>query len=179
MATDVDQMAILPINITVDTLEDEFDGNLDPGDVSLREAISFVSTGGTIDFAPNLASEDVGFGQGTIGLEGELVIDKSLTINGLGADQLTVSGNNASRVFNVDDGTDQQLEVVIKGLTITGGRVMGNFTNGWGGGVLTSENLTIENSTITGNEAETGGGISNLFGNLTVRYSTIDANEAF
>ncbi len=162
--------------LTVDTLVDEDDGDLSSGDVSLREAIRFIKPEGTIDFDPSLASADVGFGQGTIGLElGQLVIDKSLTINGLGADELTVSGNNASRVFNVNDGDfNSNIDVVIDGLTITEG-----LTNSDGGGILNRENLTLTRSIISNNTAQVdGGGIRNDRGTLKIKNSTILGNNA-
>lgn len=93
----------LPI-ITVDTLIDEKDGDLSAGDVSLREALSVVAAGGVINFADSLAIADAGFGQGVMALTAELVVDKSVTIEGLGADRLTISGNGESRVFRLDDG---------------------------------------------------------------------------
>ncbi len=169
--------------LTVDTLVDEDDGDLSSGDVSLREAIGFISPEGTIDFDPSLASADVGFGLGTIGLTlGELVIDKSLTINGLGADELSVSGNNASRVFNVNDGDSvNQIEVVIEGLTITGGNAAGeDFSQQSGGGIFNRESLELSNSTISGNSSEDeGGGIANYDGStLKVIDSTISDNSA-
>ena len=167
-------------SLTVDTLVDENDGDLSPGDVSLREALRFISPGGTIDFDPNLASGDAGAGQGTIGLTlGELVIDKDLTINGLGANKLKVSGNNASRVFQVDDGdSSNQVDVVINGLTIADG--LPNTPNRNGGGIRNFEDLTITNSTISSNTAGLfGGGIFNEDqGILTVTKSTISQNKA-
>src|SRR6516165_3312670 len=64
----------------------------DPG--SLRDAIATSPDGGTVDFQPGLT--------GTIVLTtGELAINKDLTIEGPGADVITVSGNKASRVFNI------------------------------------------------------------------------------
>src|SRR5688500_6365411 len=45
---------------------------------------------------------------------GELLINKSLTINGPGASQVTVSGNNASRVFFILAGNT----VTLNGLTV-------------------------------------------------------------
>src|SRR5205823_1425627 len=79
----------------------------DSGPGSLRQAVADVAPGGTVTF-------DVA---GTITLTGgELTIDKDLTINGPGANQLTVSGNNLSRVFNINGGS-----VRISGLTISNG----------------------------------------------------------
>ncbi|NEP12654.1 MAG: DUF4347 domain-containing protein [Symploca sp. SIO2C1] len=184
---------VLIPSITVDILTDEDDGNLNPGDVSLREAIRFTKPGGTINFNPNLAG-------GTIGLTlGELVIDKDLTINGLGADQLTISGKNASRVFNIDDGNDDQARVRIDGLTIANGNSSDkgggirnneklflinttldkNTASSSGGGIFNSGDLTVTTSTISNNTTvtERGGGLSNL-GVLVVNSSTINNNSA-
>ena len=69
--------------ITVDTLTDEADGSITDGDISLRDAIAAAVSGETIDFSVT----------GTILLDdalGELVIDKSLMINGPGAELLTI-----------------------------------------------------------------------------------------
>src|SRR5437879_1843867 len=63
--------------------------NADSGDGSLRAALGAASSGDTINFAPGLAGQTITL------TSGELAIDKSLDIEGLGADQLTVSGNNA------------------------------------------------------------------------------------
>lgn len=175
--SDIGAVEFVPLpnvsNITVDTLEDENDGDLSFGDVSLREAILFSSAGGTINFDASLSSQNVGFGKGTIGLQlGELVINKDLTINGLGANNLTISGNNASRVFQIDDGNDSNLiNVEIEGLTIANGK-----TQNQGGGIYNSENLTISNSTISKNfVADTGGGIYSN-GVLNITHSTISGN---
>ncbi len=158
-------------NITVDTLVDENDGDLSAGDVSLREAILFSSAAGTINFSSSLAG-------GTITLtQGELAINKDLTINGLGADNLTVSGNNAFRVFNINDGDNSRLiDVVIDGLTIADGNP--NTTDRSGGGIFNSENLTVTSSTITNNKAGLfGGGILNNQGTVTIANSTISSNQ--
>jgi hypothetical protein len=67
----------------------------DSGVGSLRQALADVNDGDTIDFAVT----------GTIGLtSGELLVDKSITISGPGADNLAISGNAKSRVFHVDSG---------------------------------------------------------------------------
>ena len=76
----------------------------DSGAGSLRQAIADASSGHTIDFAVT----------GTITLtSGELGIAKNLTITGPGANQLTISGNNSSRVFYITSGA-----VTISALTI-------------------------------------------------------------
>lgn len=166
-------------NITVDTLVDENDGDLSAGDVSLREAILFSSAGGTINFDSSLAG-------GTITLtQGELAINKDLTIEGLGADKLTISGdanrngiNDAGdvRVFRIDDGNfSNLLDVRIDGLTIANGR--GDEAFG-GGGILNEENLTLTNSTISNNRSGRFGGGINNDGNLAITNSTISGNFA-
>src|SRR5262249_44959295 len=86
----------------------------DDGPGSLREAIAIAPAGDTVVFEPGLS--------GTITLTtGQLTIDKSLTIAGPGADVLTVSGDDASRVFLIDGST-----VAISGLTIADGRAVGD-----------------------------------------------------
>ena len=83
----------------------------DSGTGSLRQAI--------LDANANLGADSVVFVtglRGTIRLtSGELLITDDLTIQGPGAKQLSVSGNNASRVFEIASG----LDVAISGLTIT------------------------------------------------------------
>src|ERR1700682_4522709 len=78
----------------------------DSGVGSLRAAIAAANAAAPgpneIDFAAGL--------HGTITLtSGELLITRSVTINGPGANKLSVSGNNASRVFDMTTG----LNVVI------------------------------------------------------------------
>ncbi len=154
--------------------------NLDNSGVgSLRNAIfrsNRVESTDIIDF-------DTSLGGGTIGLtSGELRIRDDLSINGLGADLLSVdAGGNPFRVFNVDDGDfDSNLEVAIKGLKITGGNVSGDtYPSNSGGGIFNYENLTVSNSTISGNTASNGGGgIRTFDSDLTVLSSSISGNTA-
>jgi hypothetical protein len=87
----------------------------DNGAFSLRQAILDASPvdDDTISFAAGLA--------GTITLTtGELLIGNSLSITGPGANVLAISGNSASRVFNVANGV-----VNLSGLTIRDGQVVG------------------------------------------------------
>jgi hypothetical protein len=121
----------------------------DSGPGSLRQAISDAITGDTIDF--NLSGCPC-----TITLtSAELVINKSVTIQGPGADQLTVSGNNATRVFNI--ATDRgNYNISVSGVTIANGRE--TALDAFGGGIFNSNSgtLAILNTVITDNSAVGG-----------------------
>src|SRR5439155_19919117 len=117
----------------------------DSGPGSLRQALVDANDGDTID-ATGIS--------GVITLtSGELLVDKSVTINAAGADVLAVDGNATSTVFQIDSGKI----VTISGLTIRNGQ--GNF----GGGILNGDSatLTIINSTLSGNTGGNGGGSFN------------------
>ncbi len=170
-----------------------------PVDGSLRQAIERSdSTLGPneIDFAPGLS--------GTITLTGGqlTIMNNAVTIMGPGAKQLSVSGNNTSRVIEVD-----LVHAALSGLTITGGSVTpssifisvgggGLYNNGgmvtitacaisgnsvsdfsFGGGIFNSGTVTIAASTLNGNFAGAGGGISNsASGTMTIAASTLSGN---
>jgi hypothetical protein len=130
----------------------------------LRDAIAkAAATGDTIDFAVT----------GTITLNSNvLTITKNLTIQGPGAAQLTISGNNQYRVFEINGG----FTVALSGLMIANGG--DNFA---GGGIANGGTLTVSDCTLTGNRTASngvyGGGIYNT-GTLTVTGSTIFNNTA-
>jgi hypothetical protein len=171
---------IVPSTLTVTN-------NLDAGIAgagSLRGEIVAAQSGDTIDFAPGLAGQTITL------TSGELAITKSLDIEGLGADQLTISGNNASRVFDVGAGAT----VTIAGMTITDGLADGSSPGfiSAGGGILNSGNLTLANDVLSNNQAvgdaveiapglrpggAVGGGIENR-GSLTASASTFTGNQA-
>lgn len=145
---------------------------LDSGSGSLRDAITNSPTNSDILFDPaffNVAR--------TITLGGtELVINKNLTISGPGANLLTITGNNVSRVFSIAAG----FNVSLSGMTITGGNGAGTVASGSGGGIFNNAGtLTLANSTISGNTATFGGGIRNFTGGtLIVINTTISGNTA-
>ncbi len=132
----------------------------DSGAGSLREAVicSNLTPGTqTITFAAGVT--------GTITLtSGEMVIFDSVNIVGPGAGVLTVSGNNASRIFNIAPGN---YDVSISGLTIANGLNRGinsaTPTNGTGGGILNNSTgtLAINNVVISGNFAAGGDSVLN------------------
>ena len=127
----------------------------DSGPGSLRQAIADANSSDTITF-------DSGILPGTITLTtGRLNINKDLTIQGPGASDLAIDGNNASRVFTICCG----MTVTITGVTIQNG-----FTGGNGGGIANLATLAITNSTISGNSSRLGGGgIYNVGGTLRLR----------
>jgi hypothetical protein len=161
--------------LVVDTLTDELDGNVDPGDLSLREAIGLANLDPdvqAITFAPALTMG----GPATITLLfGEVEISASATITGSGPGLLAIQASAASRIFRIDDGTSNLIDVLLSGLTLTGGNQQGS---GDGGAILNRENLAINHSVITGNRAVGGGGIYSRDGHLTITNSTLSGNTA-
>ncbi len=185
--------------IVVDTLEDTDNGNRTASDWSLREAILLANSNpgaDTIVFDPVLTSG----GPATITLtQGELTVTDDLAIRGPTDNGLTISGNNAFRIFRVEDKTSADKVVSLRNLTLTAGRsvdvggaidngeeltvayctILGNWAQGDGGGIHSRRLLTVDQSTITGNStAFRGGAILNRGGTLTVRQSTIVNNSA-
>ena len=166
-----------PTELVVSTLIDENDGDFSAGDLSLREAIAQAESGNTITFDSNLNG-------GTINLSlGELAVDKSLTINGLGAENIVINGggsDNNTRVFKIDDNSNTESKVVINDLTITGGSTAFSGSNNKvdGAGIFNKENLEINNAIVRDNSAETSGGGISSEGTLTVNNSAIYNNTA-
>jgi hypothetical protein len=160
--------------ITIDTNGFIVTNTADSGEGSLRQAIAnanAIAGTDTITFAEVFtdATPD------TITLSGtELSISGNTTITGTGANLLTLSGNNTSRLFNVASGTT----VSLSGLTVASGS-----SSSSGGGILNAGSLTILNSVIRNNttsgSSSDGGAIYNLnTGVLTLQNSTVRNNTA-
>ena len=167
------------------------------GQNSLRAAIAYADslTGPqTINFDPSVFGKT----SQTIALTyGQLTLSDptGVTITGPGASLLAVSGNNASRVMEIQGGP-----AAISGLTVTGGKlasgsngggllndggtlslsnvtISGNTSDDEGGGLYNSKgSLTLTNCTISGNAANTGAGLYNNQGTLTLTDCTISNN---
>ncbi len=141
----------------------------DAGAGSLRDAISKANSlagADVINFTGSIFKDAIP-DQITL-TSGQLSISSDITITGTGASKLSISGNNASRVFEIASGN-----VAISGLLITQGNASGNS----GGGISNSGTLTLKNSTVSGNTARFGGGIVNN-GTLTLNNSTVSGNTA-
>jgi hypothetical protein len=147
-------------------------------DCSLRGAINAANSSSgvadTINF--NLVSPATI----TLGSQLPTITDSAGLIIDGGSANITVSGNNAVRVFEVGTSTISGAKLTLNNLTVANGRA----TNG--GGILnnSSNTLVVNNSTISGNIAFVtvgltgiGGGIHNN-GALTVSNSTISDNNA-
>lgn len=141
-----------------------------------RHAIAEAAGGDTITFSNSTAGGATNFydtmARAIPLTSGELTIGKDLIITGPGANVLTISGNQASRVFSINAG----VAVTIQNVTIANGndKASGNA----GGGIYSNGTLTISNCTVTANSVTNnflimdGGGIYNN-GALTMTNSTI------
>jgi Chlamydia polymorphic membrane protein (Chlamydia_PMP) repeat len=137
----------------------------DSGAGSLRQALMDAANADRITFDSSLNGQTI-----TLANE-ELLVDKSVTINGPGSDNLTVDGNHGSRVFHVS----RWVSAAIAGLTITNGEEAG-------GGIYNDHaTLAVDNCTVSGNHAGGGGGVfndgSNGSATLTVTNSTFTGNS--
>lgn len=82
---------------------------------------------------------------------GQLEITEDLFISGLGQEHLTISGNNLSRIFQIN----RNVRATLTGLTIADGQ------SEVGGGILNAGRLDIRHSILKNNKAESGGAIAN------------------
>jgi hypothetical protein len=169
----------------------------DAGAGSLRQAI--------IDANALAGADDIRFdptvfngAQAAITLATTLDIDTTngdLNISGaFGASNVTVSGNNAVRVFNITgigNTTFDSLRIVngtVAGnggginnsgggaVTLTNSIVSGNTSRNVGGGIVSFGAVTLTNSIVSGNTASNAGGGIFSNGAVTLTNSTVSAN---
>ncbi|MBH8573993.1 hypothetical protein I8752_13365 [Nostocaceae cyanobacterium CENA369] len=137
----------------------------DSGTGSLREAIASAKSGDTIEFASTLANKTIKL------TSGEIVITKDLTIDGAGAANLKISGNNATKIFTVE----RQINATLKNLTIADGQ-----TAGKGGAIQVYDygSITVDNCEFNNNSGGTGGAIFLGYGGRsTIDNSSFDGND--
>ncbi len=105
-----------------------------------------------------------------------VTITRPLTLTGAGANNTTVSGNNAFRVFNIS-----ATDVTLDGLTIANGNTFGTGggINYIGFGTLSITNSNITNNRVTLIDPNFGGGIFNAIGTVNITNSTISGNAAY
>lgn len=157
--------ALLPLSAATITVSNTDDS----GAGSLRQAIADAVSGDVIDCSGI---------SGTIVLtSGQLTINKSLTINGPGADLLEVSGNKTFRVIQIFAGS---YNVIISGLTICNGKATGSTAEGGGINNLSTGIVTLDSCNIINNKAEgssaRGGGIfnNNNAGKMYLNYCRVE-----
>ncbi len=142
----------------------------DSGPNTLRNAIACATSGQTITFAPTLANQ-------TIVLSSTLVIPvgKNLTIDGAAAPNLTISGNNAVRVFLLKSTSVNPTTLNLKNLKIVNG-----FHTEYGAGIRSEHQgiMNIENCIFNNNNAEEGGSaiFSHFEGRATIINCKFDGN---
>ena len=195
--------AVPSLTLTVTRSDDRNNATCAAGDCSLREAINAANAFlgiSTIQFSALFDSP-----QTIILTNGKLAISKSMSVLGKGANLTTVSGNNVSRVFLIEQNL---ANVTISGLTIAngyggvfeGGGGLQNlstgtvnltncaFTNnnsinfGYGGGLEDESpgggTLNITGCTFSGNNAREGGAIKIRSNTVNVTNTTISGNTA-
>lgn len=134
---------------------------------SLRWAVSHLTGGEIISFAPGLAGQ-------TIVLDTTIVTVEPFTIEGPAVGGITISGGGKVRVFDISLGDAE--EAVLRNLTIAGGY----GDTGLGSGAIIVRGfgnslLRVENSTLTGNVGSfvpVISGISTVLVNTTVSGNT-------
>ena len=97
---------------------------------------------------------------------------------GLGAERLTIDANHSSRIFSIDDGLAAAANILITGMTLTGGS-----TSRDGGAIDSQENLYLRDIIVTYSSANEGGGVfasqvltltrTNVHGNSAVRVQVL------
>ena len=154
---------------------------------ALASALTDTDSSDTITFAPGVT--------GTISTGGmEFLVGKSVTITGPGANLLTVTGGNSSRVFNFVNilATDSLSGLTLTAgsaglqsggavsslgtLTLTGCAVTGSSAS-YGGGLFSAGPLTVTGCTFSGDTASFGGGLCSQF-TATVTNSTFSGDTA-
>ena len=150
------QAAILTVNVLTDEVEDSC-----PDTCSIRAALASANAGDEIQF-------DV---TGTIVLtQGELVVDKDLTITGPGAENLALDGNSASRVLRFNEG----VTATVKGITVQKGH-----SEEEGGGIFNEAELKLTECMLSDNFSYMGAGIVNKYsGVLALAKTTISGNAS-
>lgn len=100
-----------------------------------------------------------------------LTAPKSIAANTTvdGANQITLSGGNATQLFSVGAGTS----LTLRKLTLTNG-----FSSGDGGAIFNNGTLTLDESTIQNSNATNSGGAIISYGPLTITNSTLLNNKA-
>jgi predicted outer membrane repeat protein len=107
---------------------------------------------------------------------GEIPITDSVKIIGPGAGKVIIDANDASRIFNIDDGTATVKVVSISGLSM----VEGNSGAGSGGAIFSAETLALSDVVVSGSTTTSdGGGISvQTEGKFVLKAGIVSGNSS-
>jgi CSLREA domain-containing protein len=159
-------------SVTVTTTADEDNGSLGGGaGVSLREAVKYARAGQRIVFNSALSGQTITLNHS----DGDMLIPQAAEIDATALPGgLTVSGNNATRHFDVQSGKS----LTLRGLTFTRGNGSGNF----GGSIVSRGTLNLFRCTFSGNSSNDAsfgqGGAVDSIGTLRATDCTISDNTA-
>jgi predicted outer membrane repeat protein len=133
----------------------------------LRDAIRNAAPNATIDFAAGIAGSTITLTSGEIATS-----VNNLTIDG-GTNNITISGNNASRIF---DFTGTNITETIKNLTLKNGSAPGNTepNTGKGGAIYSQGSLTLTSNLFANNSARNAGGAVYSIGSAATGTVTIN-----
>ena len=183
----------LHVDTAADALVENFE--LRDSDNTLREALFFANgnpNAQTITFQPSVFASGETITLSVVGTN-QLEITDSISIEGPGADLLSISGNDNSRVLLIDNGDNNtEIDVTISGVTIRDGNTGSNILGAGsepGAGIRNRENLTLDQVVVTSNtsfrfgtffpaDQRNGGGIFHSLGTLNLSDSTISGNTA-
>lgn len=158
-------------SLVVTKTDDTNDGVCD-ADCSLREAVAASVSGANVEFSTLFDTPQ------TIILGSLIVIPKSLTIIGPGADKLTISGNNATTIFENFSASTASINFI--GMTIANGNGVGGNNNNQGGAVeMHGTAATFDKVVFRDNFASQIGGALNCFAaTCRISNSTFFNNSA-
>ncbi len=160
--------ATFSVNSTADT------SDANPGDGVCATAGAVCTLRAAIEEANALAGADqISVPGGTFILASELLIFSDINLVGSGRTMTTVSGNVATRVFNIAGGA----VVSFTDLQITQGRADHGAGIRIGAGTVTLLRVRVDTNAANSG-MQLGGGIYASGGTLTVRDSLIDINSA-
>ena len=188
---------------TVTSAGDAGNGTCAENSCTLRDAVAAATSGSdTITFASTLSGDTIVL---DIAGKGHIAIAHSLTIQGPGANHLTVSGGNVATSSNggILDLSGSYYSLTVSGITLANGNTSGyggalaaggfqnhvalsyvalvnNHANTGGGGFYAGrETVTVSHSTISGNSAGSfGGGFDSNYGSVTLTDTTVTGNSA-
>ncbi|HQU86074.1 MAG TPA: choice-of-anchor Q domain-containing protein [Pyrinomonadaceae bacterium] len=167
----VDIGAFEYLSLVVTKTDDTNDGVCD-ADCSLREAVAASVSGNNVEFSTLFDTPQ------TILLNSLIVIPKSLTIIGTGADKLTVSGNNVTSLFENFSVSTASINFIA--MTFANGNGIGGNNNNQGGAVeMHGTSATFDKVVFRDNSAAQIGGALNCFAaTCRISNSTFFNNSA-